>query len=77
MSSADSYSTRVAAGVRAELARQRRRANELVPVIGLTRNHVYRRVRGEVPFDLAEIEAVASFLGVPIASLAESPSEVA
>lgn len=75
-STVDTYWKRVARGVRAEMGRQRRNANELVPVLGLTRNTVYRRVNGQVPFNLEQIEAVAAWLGVTVADL-EDVREVA
>lgn len=78
MDTDDSFWRRVASGVRAELARQRKATLDLVPVLGLNRNAVYRRVRGETPFDLAEIQAVADHLGVTVASFTEqAPREVA
>ncbi|WP_431800382.1 helix-turn-helix domain-containing protein [Microbacterium kunmingense] len=79
MDTDDNYWKRVAAGVRAELARQRKPTLDLVPLLGLNRNAVYRRVRGEIPFDLAQIQTVADYLGVTVASFTEStaPREVA
>jgi hypothetical protein len=71
----DSYWQRVAAGVRAELARQRRNALDLVPVLGLSRNAVYSRVNGKTVFKLDEIDKVTQFLGVSLADLAEPRRE--
>lgn len=62
--SGSTWSETVAATVRAELARRRLRATELMTVLGLGRTAVYDRVNGVVPFDTRELLLVATFLGM-------------
>ena len=59
----------VAAEVRAELARRKIPQSGLVGVLHMSEVSVSRRLRGETPFDINELVAVADFLGVPIATL--------
>ena len=59
----------VAAEVRAELARRENPQSGLVGVLHMSEVSVSRRLRGETPFDINELVAVADFLGVPVASL--------
>jgi len=73
MSSEAEYWQRIAGGVRAEIARQRRTASDLTDILHLSRNSVYRRVNGEVPFDLNEITLVSSWLGVPTSAFEYDP----
>ena len=65
----------VAAEVRAELARRKIPQSGLVAVLGMSEVSVSRRLRGETPFDINELVAVAEFLGVPVARFL--PSEAA
>lgn len=60
---------RVAATVRAELARQRKTQVGLADALGLGRTAVSRRLSGEHPFRIDELHVVATYLGVPAASL--------
>lgn len=57
----------VAAEVRAELARQRIPQRRVGEVIGMSQTAAWRRLRGDVPFDIAELSLVADLLGVPVA----------
>jgi transcriptional regulator with XRE-family HTH domain len=59
----------VAGEVRAGLARNRRTQLELALVLGVSQATIARRLAGSIPFDVAEIETVARFLGVPVESL--------
>lgn len=63
---ASSYSERVAAEVRAEMARQRRTQGDIAAALGWSQQFLSRRLTGDQPFALDEIEALASELGVPI-----------
>ena len=56
----------VAAEVRAELGRQRISQRQVGDAIGMSQAAAWRRLRGDVPFDIAELSAVAEFLGVPV-----------
>ncbi|MBQ9916892.1 MAG: hypothetical protein IJO71_06795 [Microbacterium sp.] len=64
---------RLAAEVRAEMARQKRTAGEMAKVIGTTPHTAGRRLSGAVPFNIAELDAVAKWLGVDLASLMREP----
>lgn len=58
---------RVAAEVRAALAREGRPQKFVGEVLGLSQPAVSRRMRGEIPFDVAELHKLAAALGVPAA----------
>lgn len=60
---------RVAAEVRAELARQQMSQSELAKRLGVAQQTVSRRMTGEVPFDIAELATIAELLGVPMSQL--------
>lgn len=64
----------VAAEVRAEMARQNVPQRELGDVIGLSQGAAWRRLQGRVPFDVAELAAVAEWLKVPITQLLPEPA---
>jgi len=48
------------------MGRQRMTQTALGTVLGKSQAYVWRRVMGKVAFDLAELEAIASALDVPI-----------
>ncbi|MGR9839052.1 helix-turn-helix domain-containing protein, partial [Escherichia coli] len=62
---------RLAGEVRAELARQKRTAGEMAQVLGITAHTAGRRLSGAVPFNVTELDAVARWLGVDVASLVQ------
>lgn len=64
----------VAAEVRAQLARRQLTGAALAAAIGRSEMYVSRRLRGDVPFDLVDVEQAAEFLGVAIADLLRSPA---
>lgn len=51
------------------MARHRISQTALGSALGLSQAAVWRRLRGEVPFDVAELEIVARTLSVPLATL--------
>ena len=55
----------VAAEIRAELARRRLSARRAAARLGWTQAYLSRRLNGDVPFDVEDIEALAELLGVP------------
>jgi transcriptional regulator with XRE-family HTH domain len=55
--------------IRAEMARQRRSANALAADLGVSDMYLSRRLSGRVPFDLADLERVATALRVPVDQL--------
>jgi transcriptional regulator with XRE-family HTH domain len=59
----------VAANVRAELARRRVRPDDLATALGISRSALHRRLTGEVPFDVNQLQTVAGHLGVASAEL--------
>lgn len=60
---------RVAANLRAELARHQVRQRALAAMIGRTPGWLSRRVTGDVAFTLGEIDEIAGALGIPVAAL--------
>jgi transcriptional regulator with XRE-family HTH domain len=65
----ESLGTQVAANVRAEMARQRKRQADLGEVLGLTQGAVSKRMSGTVALDVDELGKIATFLGVDVAIL--------
>lgn len=61
----------VAAEIRAELARQRVSQAALILATGITKNTLRRRLNGVKPFYVHELEAICSFLNVPLSELLE------
>lgn len=59
----------VAAEVRAHLARRQFTGAGLAVALGKSEMYVSRRLRGDVPFDLIDIEQAAQYLGVSVADL--------
>jgi hypothetical protein len=59
----------VAAEVRAQLARRQLTGMALANAIGKSEMYVSRRIRGEIAFDLIDVEQVARFLGIAVADL--------
>jgi transcriptional regulator with XRE-family HTH domain len=57
---------RVAAEIRAELARKQIPQSRLAAVLGISEVGVSRRMRGETPLDINELVKIAGFLGVPV-----------
>lgn len=70
-------SARVAANIRAELARHRTSGSALARHLGIPQSAVSRRLNGHVAFDLDQLPAIAEFLGVPVAALLADPPDVA
>ncbi|MDN4174694.1 helix-turn-helix transcriptional regulator [Nocardioides sp. SOB77] len=59
----------VAANVRAEAARRNQRQVDLAAVLGVTQPAISRRLAGEIEFSVAELQAIATHLGVSTALL--------
>ncbi|WP_159576117.1 hypothetical protein [Microbacterium sp. 8M] len=62
----------LAAAVRAEMARARKKHTELVPVLGWTDPTVRGRLKGHYEFKPGELEKIAAFLGIGVRNLLES-----
>jgi transcriptional regulator with XRE-family HTH domain len=58
-----SHADRVAAAVRAEVARRKVTQQQLAELLGVHQMSVSRRLNGQTPFTAAEILTVAEFLG--------------
>ncbi|OZC80597.1 hypothetical protein CH274_15620 [Rhodococcus sp. 06-418-5] len=59
---------RVAAEVRAEAARAGVSQNRLAQLTGLSQSNLSRKMKALRPFDIDELEAIATVLGVDVAS---------
>jgi transcriptional regulator with XRE-family HTH domain len=59
----------VADEVLAVMARKHVSRARLATAMGVSLSAVSRRLSGTIPFDIAELAAVAEFLGVPMSSL--------
>jgi transcriptional regulator with XRE-family HTH domain len=62
-------SQRVAANVRAELARHGRSQGDLGQALSRSQPYVSRRLSGKVAFGVDEVEQIATWLGVPVSAL--------
>lgn len=60
---------RVADEVRAELARQRKTAAGLASTVGITAHTMGVRLKGAVPFNVAELMIIATELGMTLVEL--------
>lgn len=60
---------RVAENVRVELGRRNLAKTTLVPVLGVSYTAVQRRLTGELPMDIVELDALAAFFSVPLTTL--------
>ena len=63
--------------VRAEMARAGVSQIDLAERVGLSQSGLSKRLRGVVPFDVNELDAIATALGVPAVSLLPQPEAVA
>ena len=59
--------SRVAAEVRAELARQNKSKASLAQAAGISIDTLRRRLDGVYPFYVEEIDAICFFFGIPVA----------
>lgn len=71
------FSLSVAGAVRAELARRNLSGEALIPVLGIGRNAVYARLRGERSFEVEEVAKIADFLGIQISALVSATTPLA
>lgn len=68
---------RVAANVRAELARAGENQSSLAPKVGMSQQALSRRLSAQVPFTVSELSLIAAQLGVPIGALTPRDEAVA
>lgn len=65
----DTLAESVASEVRAGMARSKRTSLALAEHLGVSHAYVSRRLNGHLPFTLDDLEKIAAFLEVPVASL--------
>lgn len=65
----------VAANVRAEMARRKISQRALAEKAGISQPQIYRRLRGELAFDVDELGAIANALGIDVRALLPEPAE--
>jgi transcriptional regulator with XRE-family HTH domain len=66
-------SSDVASEVRAHLARHRLSGRRAALALGWTQPYMSRRLTGEIPFDVADLEAIADLLGIPVVAFFQAP----
>lgn len=62
-------SIRITGAVKAELARRDLEGYDLAEPLGIGRNAVYARLRGDTPFNTDEIAVISEFLGITVETL--------
>lgn len=67
----------VAEEIRSLLARRRMSASQLARQMGVTQPYLWRRMSGEISFDLADLEQIASALDVAVLQLLPARERVA
>ena len=72
----DSAKESVAAEVRAWLARRQWSGRAASQELGWTEIYLNRRLRGVVPFDVADLEQLAKLLDLPITAFFQTPDVV-
>lgn len=65
----ETLSQHVAAEVRAAMARRRVSQSGLAAELGIAQSGLSRRLNGQVPFDIDELEKLSTFLEVPVGTL--------
>ena len=65
--------TDVAGEVRAWMGRRQRSGRNVAAELGWTEIYLSRRLTGKVPFDVADLEALADLLEIPVSALFEIP----
>jgi DNA-binding Xre family transcriptional regulator len=70
---AEILSQRVAATVRAELARRQIKQAALATALGISAQQVSERLAGTTPIRLDELDPIAAFLELSVADLVDPP----
>jgi transcriptional regulator with XRE-family HTH domain len=73
---AQSLTDHVVTEIRAEMARQRVTQRQLASVVGVSQVQISKRLSGRIQFDVAELEKVASVLGVPVTNFLPAPGHL-
>ena len=71
-----SLTHRVAAEVRAEVARQNVTQDYLAQILGVAQPNVSRRLTGKQPFDTDELDKLAAAFGIPVDRFLTFPAPV-
>lgn len=66
---ASNLSEKISSEVRAELARQRLSQAEVATAMGRSQAYLSRRLSGETPFDVDDLDRLTEILGVPVTAL--------
>jgi transcriptional regulator with XRE-family HTH domain len=74
---AESHTDRIAAEVRAEMARRRVNQREVGEILGLPQSQVSRRLRGVIAFNTDELGRLADAWSVPVSTFTSTPARVA
>jgi transcriptional regulator with XRE-family HTH domain len=69
----EEFTRKVAAEIRAEMARQQMSQDQLADRIGMSQSTLSRRLTGSLPFDTTELAKVAEALGVVVTALLPNP----
>lgn len=69
------YSETVASEVRSILGRRMVSQRELARALNVSPNYMSRRIRGELPFDIEELMAIARLLDIPITELVDQEGD--
>ena len=64
-----SLSQLLAEEIRAQLARRRSSTNRMAKALGWTQSYASRRMNGIAPFDMNDIERIASYLSMSVVDL--------
>lgn len=73
----DSFNDRVTRAIRAEMGARRLSQTWLGRMIGKSQNGISRRLSGDKPLTLDEVEEIARALNVPLDRLIKSPDPLA
>jgi transcriptional regulator with XRE-family HTH domain len=69
-------STVAARELRAAMARQNRKGKDLARLLGCSKQSAYRRMNGETPLNLNELELLARWLKVTVTTLLPADEQV-
>lgn len=73
----DTYTARVAAEVRAAMARHGRTSRDLATILNVSAPTARARWGGSRPYTVEEVDRIAEALGVPVLDLLMSPHQPA
>ena len=71
----DSLSSRLASEIRAELARRRGTKDGMRKALGWSHGYITRRLTGEAPLDMNDLEKIAGYFGMTVIELISTVPE--